>query len=152
MMQNSSSTTDRELVTERFFEAPPALVYEAWTKTQHLERWWGPHGFSIRSSEFEFKEGGNWRFIMVSPTGQEYPNHVVFREIEPAKRLLLEHFPGPHFFITATFRPEGQGTRLRFHQLFDDSKTVEQVRPFAEPGNRDLMEKLESVVRQLITA
>jgi uncharacterized protein YndB with AHSA1/START domain len=147
----TNPTQDRELWIERVFDAAPELVFKAWTKEEQLARWWGPKGFSIKSSEFEFKEGGTWRFIMIGPDGTEYPNHVVFREIQPYNRLLLEHFPGPHFFITASFRPEGKGTRMRFHQLFDDAKTRDQVRPYAEPGNRDLMDKLEALLSELKT-
>src|SRR5438876_610512 len=35
----------RELVITRTFNAPRALVYEALTKAEHVQRWWGPHQY-----------------------------------------------------------------------------------------------------------
>ncbi|HYE17671.1 MAG TPA: SRPBCC domain-containing protein [Tepidisphaeraceae bacterium] len=37
---------DREVVVEREFDAPPEMVFEAWTRPEHLGRWWGPGGFA----------------------------------------------------------------------------------------------------------
>jgi len=47
MLEGSDLTTEsREIVTTRLFEAPRDLVFEAWTRPEHLARWWGPRGFT----------------------------------------------------------------------------------------------------------
>jgi uncharacterized protein YndB with AHSA1/START domain len=35
-------TSDRELVTTRTFDAPPRIVFEAWTTPALFQRWWVP--------------------------------------------------------------------------------------------------------------
>ena len=33
-----------KLIFTRVFDAPRELVFEAWTRPEHLARWWGPAG------------------------------------------------------------------------------------------------------------
>ena len=37
-----------ELVFTRVFNAPRELMFEVWTDPMHLEKWWGPNGFTTR--------------------------------------------------------------------------------------------------------
>ncbi len=69
---------DREIEITRVFDAPRELVFRAWTERQHLAQWWGPHGFTISTKTFDFKEGGVWLFTMHGPDGRDYPNKIVF--------------------------------------------------------------------------
>ena len=39
--------SDRELVVTRTFNAPPRIVFEAWTKPELLMRWWAPKTFGV---------------------------------------------------------------------------------------------------------
>jgi len=63
------STSDREIVTTRVFDAPRELVWKAWTDQKHVEIWWGPKGFTNTFKKFEVKRGGKWVFIMHGPDG-----------------------------------------------------------------------------------
>jgi uncharacterized protein YndB with AHSA1/START domain len=53
------------------FDAPPDLVWDAYTKPEILDQWWAPKPFSSRTKAMEFKEGGRRFYAMVSPDGQE---------------------------------------------------------------------------------
>jgi uncharacterized protein YndB with AHSA1/START domain len=53
------------------FDAPPDLVWDAYTKPEILDQWWAPKPFSSRTKAMEFKEGGRRFYAMVSPEGQE---------------------------------------------------------------------------------
>jgi uncharacterized protein YndB with AHSA1/START domain len=59
--------TDRELLITRVFDAPRELVFEAFTRPEHLMKWWGPHGCTVISCESDPKAGGIWRISMRSP-------------------------------------------------------------------------------------
>jgi uncharacterized protein YndB with AHSA1/START domain len=63
-------TADREIVISRLVNAPPELVFEAFTAVRHLSQWWGPDGFSTTTRSFEFREGGEWDFVMHGPDCQ----------------------------------------------------------------------------------
>ena len=58
---SAATTSDRELVITRVFDAPRRLVFEAWTKPEHLSRWSGPRGFTTPFGEMDFRPGGAYR-------------------------------------------------------------------------------------------
>ena len=56
--KNDESLADRSLKLERVFDAPRALVFEVCSKTEHINRWMCPKGFTIPSSTGDFRVGG----------------------------------------------------------------------------------------------
>ena len=76
------NTADREIVITRLVNAPRELVWRAWTEPEHLEKWWGPNGFSVTTLEIDIREGGQWRFIMHGPDGHDYKNKTQFIDIK----------------------------------------------------------------------
>ena len=55
---------ERELRITRTFNAPRALVFEAWSKAEHLKRWFAPNGFTVPACELDFRVGGAYRPCM----------------------------------------------------------------------------------------
>lgn len=47
----------RSIVITRVIDAPPALVWKAWTEPEHLAQWWGPDGFTTTTRAFAFRPG-----------------------------------------------------------------------------------------------
>jgi uncharacterized protein YndB with AHSA1/START domain len=117
------------MVLERIFDAPCELVFKAWTSAEHLDRWFGPNGFTITTHSFEFREGGTWAFIMHGPNGINYDNWIFFTKIDEPSRLLFLHGGNADknhpetMDVTVTFEDIGGKTRLRMRTLFP---TVEQ--------------------------
>lgn len=146
---------DRALVTSRRLAAAPARVFEVWTAPAHLERWWGPRGFSTTTHAFELRVGGAWIHTMRGPDGVESPNRVVFEEIVPSERLVLAHRGDDGgdvvlFRNTVTFERDGDGTRVTMRQVFDTAQErAHAVAKFkADQGSRDTLERLaEHIVR-----
>ncbi|WP_438483056.1 SRPBCC family protein [Oleiharenicola lentus] len=88
-------TTDasRDLVLTRVIDAPREKVFTAWT--QHLPRWWGPHGITTPVCEMELRPGGIFRTVMRAPDGTDYPTSGVFLEIVPNQRIVFTDAFGP---------------------------------------------------------
>src|SRR5690349_10691408 len=107
-----SSTPDREIVATRVFNAPRELVFDLWTRPEHVAQWWGPNGFTTTIQEMDVRPGGVWRLVMHGPDGTNYPNRSVFVEIIRPERIVYDHLSGPKFRSTATFDEEGGKTRL----------------------------------------
>jgi uncharacterized protein YndB with AHSA1/START domain len=82
---------DREIVLSRVFEAPRELVFAAWTKEEHLTKWFGPKGFTTKTHECDLRTGGRWRFDMIAPDGKVFDNRMVFLEIKAPELLVLDH-------------------------------------------------------------
>src|SRR5690606_5803392 len=83
--------TEREIVLTRVIDAPRELVFEAWTKPEHVSQWFGPKGFVTTTHEMDFRVGGRWRFDMRGPDGTVYDNRVVYLEIDPPRRIVFDH-------------------------------------------------------------
>ncbi len=70
MTKNTVNETERMVVT-RVFDAPRALVWEAWTNPKYVMQWWGPKGFTAPFCEMDFRVGGKFLCCMRAPDGQE---------------------------------------------------------------------------------
>jgi uncharacterized protein YndB with AHSA1/START domain len=82
---------DREIVLSRVFEAPRELVFAAWTKEEHLTKWFGPKGFTTKTHECDVRTGGRWRFDMIAPDGTVWDSRMVFLEIKAPELLVLDY-------------------------------------------------------------
>jgi uncharacterized protein YndB with AHSA1/START domain len=45
--------SDREIVISRVFDAPRRLVFEAWTKPEHVARWYGLSALMLTICEID---------------------------------------------------------------------------------------------------
>ena len=69
----NSQTNDREIVITREFDASRELFWDVWTEPKHVEKWFGPFGFTTKVIESDLKPGGVSSYIMIGPDGTEYP-------------------------------------------------------------------------------
>jgi uncharacterized protein YndB with AHSA1/START domain len=113
---------ERKLTIVRTFDAPRALVFEAWTDAAHLAQWWGPAGFTNPVCEIDARAGGALRIHMRSPDGTVYPMTGVIQDILPPERIVFTtaalDAAGRHLLeglTTVTFAEEGGKTKLTLH-------------------------------------
>lgn len=127
--ESNSSTADREIALSREINAPLNVVYRVWTELEHLERWWGPDGFTTTSQGFDFRIGGSWDYVMHGPDGTDYPNRITFTEIVAEKRLAYDHGDGAsvHFQTVTTFEDLGGRTRVTMTSLFPTREALAYV-------------------------
>lgn len=124
------SASDREINLLRVVDAPLELVWKVWTDAEHLAHWWGPDGFSITTSDFDFRVGGLWKFVMHGPDGRDYKNWIRYTEIVEAKRICNEHGGDDdrvQFVATITFEPEGSKTRVTMSTTFPTAEALAYV-------------------------
>ena len=79
--------SDRTMVLERVIGAPVALVWGAWMNPETLPQWWGPEGYTCRTTRIDLRAGGEWVFDMIGPDGKVWPNHHRYGLVEPLKRI-----------------------------------------------------------------
>ncbi|MEQ1618129.1 MAG: SRPBCC family protein [Terricaulis sp.] len=114
----------REIVQMREYDAPRELVWEAWTKPEHVDHWWGPNGFETRTQSMEVRPNGLWRYTMTGPDGAVFPNHQFYMDVAAPERLIYAHGAGdeaapPHFHVTVIFEALGaRRTRVTMTSLF----------------------------------
>jgi uncharacterized protein YndB with AHSA1/START domain len=91
-MTGRSETTSvqaKAFVISREFRAPRALVWQAFAAGEQLARWWGPKGFTIAVSKFEFRPDGHFHYRMDGPNGHTMWGRFVYREIAEPERLVF---------------------------------------------------------------
>ncbi|WP_406463059.1 SRPBCC family protein [Streptomyces sp. NBC_01622] len=121
-MGAESATAEREIVISRVIDAPQELVFEAFTEVRHLSRWWGPDGFTTTTRSFEFREGGEWVFVLHGPDGTDYSEWIGWTRIVPPERIELLHGEtrdDPDAFESVlTFAAAGAATRIVMRTVF----------------------------------
>lgn len=83
-----TTPSDLEIVMTRAFDAPRDLVFEVWTKPEHVRHWWGLRSSSMIHCEADVRPGGSWRYVTREENGDEVPFCGVYREVTPPERLV----------------------------------------------------------------
>ncbi|HEY1911464.1 MAG TPA: SRPBCC family protein [Vicinamibacterales bacterium] len=73
--------------TRRVVDAPRSLVFECFTKCEHLKRWIGPRSLTMVSCETDLRVGGRYRQVFQTPNG-EVAFSGEFREVTPPSRVV----------------------------------------------------------------
>jgi uncharacterized protein YndB with AHSA1/START domain len=93
----------KEVNITRIFNAPRDVVYDAWTTTDILSKWWGPKGFTNPVCELNLYDGGAIRIDMTGPDGTVYPMGGTFHELVKPSLLV---------FSTTAFDDAENGSKL----------------------------------------
>jgi len=83
----AAEAAERTLVITRVFDAPRALVWQAWTDPDQMVRWMGPRGFCSKVLRMDARIGGSYHFYMRGPNNDDHWQVGVYREITPPERL-----------------------------------------------------------------
>ncbi len=151
-----TATADREIVVSRVIEAPPELVFEAFTEVRHLSRWWGPEGFRTTTRAFEFRVGGDWDFVMHGPDGTDYQEWISWTEIEPPERIALRHgrYRGDPdaFESVVTLESDGAATRIEMHTVFPTQELRDEAveKYHAIEGGQQTLSHLADYVTKIV--
>ncbi len=109
-----TTPSEREIVLTRVFDAPPSLVFDAFTKPELLKRWFGPRGHSLVVCEVDLRVGGSWRFVVRGPDGADMGMRGVYRELAPPNRSVhtesFDDFPGESVVTTVLTEDRGKTT------------------------------------------
>ena len=145
-MSQENTTPSAVLSTERVIPFPARQIFAAFEQPELLAQWWGPAGFTNTFEQFEFKPGGKWVFVMHGPDGTNYPNSSIFRELEPDRRIVIEHVVVPWFTLTVTLTARGEHTHLAWAQEFESPEVAAKVQAVCGPANEQNLDRLEAVL------
>jgi uncharacterized protein YndB with AHSA1/START domain len=137
-----TTPSEREIVIERVFDAPRALVFEAWTKPEHVAHWWDPSGAPLAVCEIDLRPNGAFRFVNSGPDGAKYPFAGFYREITPTSRLV---FGGP----SPVSKGEGRCTLVFSEQ--DGKTTLTMTFECQSKADRDVLLQMRVDVGTTLT-
>jgi uncharacterized protein YndB with AHSA1/START domain len=118
-----------DLSFTRVVPLAPLLVWQAWTKPEHLVRWFTPAPWRTLEAEVDLRPGGIFRTVMQGPAGEHFDNVGCWLEVVPHQRLVwtdaLE--PGwrpsakPFVSVILTLDAVAEGTRYTARVLHKDA-------------------------------
>ncbi|MBI3702996.1 MAG: SRPBCC domain-containing protein [Rhizobiales bacterium] len=118
-MHKPTGYGDGTVTITRIFDAPRALVWQAWTDPEMMAQWFGPRQFTVPVCELDVQEGGVLRIVMRGPDGNDYPMKGVFLDVVPPERLVFSNIAvdkdGNHLLegeTTVTLAEQGGKTAL----------------------------------------
>ena len=126
-----NDVANREIAMTRVYDAPRERVFAAWTDPAHVSNWWGPRGFTTTTSKMDLRAGGEWLFVMHGPDGTDYPNKVVYQQVERPALLVYRHAgtrddDPVRFNVTVRFIPHrtenGERTEVNFRMVMDTAE------------------------------
>lgn len=128
-----------DLVLERVVDVSPRLVWEAWTKPEHLKKWFCPRPWETVDCRIDLRPGGEFYTAMRSPEGETMEGGSgCYLEVEPERRLVWTSALGPGYrpsvarvhdlFFTAfiLMEPHGQGTRYTAIAVHPDEESMKR--------------------------
>jgi uncharacterized protein YndB with AHSA1/START domain len=77
-----------DIAIAREFNAPPELVFRAFTDPSLFVQWMGPRRLTTSLDIFEPHSGGRWRYTSREPNGGEHAFHGVFHEVTAPVRII----------------------------------------------------------------
>lgn len=155
----SVNRDNHSILVKREFAAELPLVWDAYTKSELLEKWWAPKPWKAKTKSMDFREGGSWLYAMVGPEGGEHWAMSSFRKIQPQKQFTVEdaftddkgnvnkEMPGSTWVVT--FIDKGPVTVVEHHITYAD---LAQLEAYIKMGFKEgfimALENLDEVLAQ----
>ena len=121
--QSELHPQDRVVIVRRTIRASAALLFTAYSRPEHLLRWYGPGNYPVTHAEVDFRVGGKLTMIMTGPDGKQGPPFGgTYLEIVPDERIVYENgflMEGAEkMVVTITFTEQGDTTEVVVHTRF----------------------------------
>lgn len=145
--------SDRELVVTRVFDAPPRIVFEAWSRPELFQRWWVPKtlGVPLRACEMDVRTGGGYRLEF----GLDAANSMAFfgryLEVIPPSRIVWTNEEGGDdgAVTTVTFEAQGGQTLLTLSELYPTKEACDEAIQGSAAGLPEQFEQLDALLVEL---
>jgi uncharacterized protein YndB with AHSA1/START domain len=139
---------EREIVFTRVFNAPRQVVFEAWTRPEHVKRWYGCDASTMTSCDIDLRPGGAYRFVLRMTDGTEHSLSGIYREIVPPARIVsterINDDPNMEALIAVTFEEHDGKTTMTSTALYQTAAARKTVVDFGiEKGAAETFARLD---------
>jgi uncharacterized protein YndB with AHSA1/START domain len=138
----------------RFVTAPPELVWEAYTRCEHLRNWWGPRALEMVECAVDLRPGGAWRHVVRAPDGSVHGFGGEYVTVERPHTLactfVYDGAPDQSALDTVTFEAVDGGTLIHGHSQHDSVEARDaHVASGMEAGMRESYDRLGELLDTL---
>jgi len=133
--------TELEIVVTRDFDAPIALVFDVFTKPEHVRKTIAPYGEEVKVCSIDLRVGGDYHFVFVTDDGTECSFRGTYLEVEPPTRTVE----------TWLFEgwPDAEAVESMDLKEADGVTTLTWTLAFRDKAGRDHMTKFDGIVANL---
>jgi uncharacterized protein YndB with AHSA1/START domain len=120
--------SDRELVVTRIFDAPPRILFEAWSRADLFKRWWAPKsiGVPIFACEMDVRTGGSYRLEFGANAAETFAFFGKYLEVIPNERIVWTNEEGDDGAVTTvTFEEQDGKTLVTLSELYPTKEAFE---------------------------
>ena len=129
MSASAAVASKPSLTLQRRYDAPPARVFAAWTKTEKIVGWFGSSDAEQGSvkAEADVRVGGHFTFSFRRSNGEQFRASGIYKEVVPDQKLVFSWAwyttPERVSQVTVVTKADGGGTLLTLthEQFFDEA-------------------------------
>jgi uncharacterized protein YndB with AHSA1/START domain len=141
-----------EIVITRKFDAPIALVFDVFTKPEHVRKTIAPFGEAVTVCSIDLRVGGNYHFVFVTDDGTECSFRGTYLEVEPPTRTVetwrFEGWPDVEAVESMDLHETNGVTTLTHRLAFRDQAGRDHMTKF--DGIEANFDKVEDYLRSLL--
>ncbi|BBQ01178.1 ATPase (plasmid) [Burkholderia sp. SFA1] len=144
----SERKSDREMVITRVFDAPPRLVFEAWTTPELFRQWWVPKssGATLLSCEQNVRVGGGYRLEFAHPkAAAPLAFFGKYLDVVPNARLVWTNEESEDGAVTTvTFEEQDGKTLLVMRELYPSKEALDAAIEGMDEAMPETFEQLDA--------
>jgi uncharacterized protein YndB with AHSA1/START domain len=145
--------SDREVVVIRTFDAPPRLVFEAWTNPKLFKQWWVPRsmGMTLRSCELDVRTGGKYRLVFGDDPANPMAFFGKYLDVVPNQRIVWtnEESGADGSVTTVTFEEKNGKTTLVMSELYPTKEALDAAGTGAQEAMNETFGQLDELLASL---
>ena len=122
-------TSDRQVTVTRVFDAPPHIVFEAWSNADIFAQWWVPAslGTTLRSCQMDVRTGGSYRLEFGNDAENTFAFFGKYLDVVPSSRIVWTNEEGESEAIsTVTFEAQSGKTLLTFTEVHPSKEALDE--------------------------
>ena len=143
---------DLEIVITREFDAPIELVFDVFTKPEHVRKTFAPFGEEVTVCSIDLRVGGSYHIVMVTDDGTECSFRGTYLEIEPPARTvqtwLFDGWPDAEAVESMDLHETDGVTKLTYSLAFRDKAGRDHMTKF--DGLEANFDNVEDYLRSLL--
>ncbi len=145
---------DLEILISREFHAPIGLVFDVFTKPEHVRNHFAPFEEEVTVCSIDLRVGGDYHIVMVTKEGIECSFRGTYLEVEPPTRTvetwIFDGWPGVEAVETMDLQEVDGVTKLTYRMVFPDQAGRDHMSKY--DGLLSSFDKVEDYVRSLLEA
>jgi uncharacterized protein YndB with AHSA1/START domain len=140
------------IVVTREFDAPIQLVFDVFTKPEHVRQTFAPFGEEVTVCSIDLRVGGDYHYVFVTDDGVECSFRGTYRDVEPPTRTVetwrFDGWPGVEAVETMDLEETDGVTKLTWTLAFHDRAGRDHMTKFDGIGAS--FDNVEDYLRSLL--